>query len=43
VTCNYPARAAGIKKLMLVQDAYKVCPDLILLDASDLKDQNSLL
>jgi len=38
VTCNYPARAAGVKKLMLVQDAYKVCHDLILFDASDLKD-----
>ncbi|GJQ13274.1 hypothetical protein GpartN1_g5065.t1 [Galdieria partita] len=38
VTCNYPARAAGVKKLMLVKDARDVCPGLILLDASDLQD-----
>lgn len=38
VTCNYPARAAGVKKLMSVDAAYRVCPELILLDASDLKD-----
>jgi nucleotidyltransferase/DNA polymerase involved in DNA repair len=30
VTANYPARAAGVGKLMNIKDAVKACPDLVL-------------
>jgi DNA polymerase iota len=37
VTCNYPARAVGVSKLMLKTEAIKKCPNLIILDGSDLE------
>jgi DNA polymerase iota len=36
VTCNYKARARGVQKLMLKTDAKKACPELIIVDGSDL-------
>ncbi|KAL9898015.1 DNA polymerase iota isoform 2-T3 [Glossina fuscipes fuscipes] len=36
VTCNYKARFHGVKKLMLVADAKRLCPDLILVNGEDL-------
>jgi len=36
VTCTYEARALGITKLMLIEDALKIKPDLVILDGSDL-------
>ncbi|TMW52585.1 hypothetical protein DOY81_002331 [Sarcophaga bullata] len=36
VTCNYNARALGIKKLMLVTEAKRLCPDLVLVNGEDL-------
>ncbi|KAM7359638.1 DNA polymerase iota isoform 1-T2 [Cochliomyia hominivorax] len=36
VTCNYNARALGIKKLMLVAEAKRLCPDLVLVNGEDL-------
>lgn len=36
VTCNYPARAAGVTKLMGIVEAKKKCPDLILVNGEDL-------
>ncbi|KAI1639353.1 DNA/RNA polymerase [Biscogniauxia mediterranea] len=35
-TCNYVARARGVRKLMLVSDAQRVCPDLVVLNGEDL-------
>ena len=35
-TCNYAARARGVKKLMLVSEALRVCPDLALRNGEDL-------
>ncbi|KAH6656412.1 hypothetical protein BKA67DRAFT_551845 [Truncatella angustata] len=35
-TCNYVARAKGVKKLMLISEAQKICPDLILMNGEDL-------
>ncbi|KAI0020397.1 DNA/RNA polymerase [Xylariomycetidae sp. FL0641] len=35
-TCNYVARARGVKKLMLISDAQKICPDLVLMNGEDL-------
>ncbi|KAI0181935.1 DNA/RNA polymerase [Hypoxylon sp. FL1284] len=35
-TCNYAARARGVKKLMLISEAQKVCPDLVILNGEDL-------
>ncbi|KAM3558813.1 hypothetical protein ARSEF4850_004413 [Beauveria asiatica] len=35
-TCNYSARAKGVRKLMLVTEAKKVCPELVLVDGEDL-------
>jgi len=37
VTCNYVARGQGVKKLMLRSDARRICPDLIILEGSDLE------
>ena len=37
VTCNYEARAKGVKKLMLIKDAKQVCPELVLVNGEDLK------
>lgn len=36
VTCNYNARAQGVKKLMLVGEAKRLCPNLILVVGEDL-------
>ena len=36
VTCNYEARAMGIRKCMLVEDALRVCPSLTLVPGEDL-------
>ncbi|XP_031620087.1 DNA polymerase iota [Contarinia nasturtii] len=36
VTCNYVARTYGIKKLMLLTDALRLCPDLVLIKGEDL-------
>lgn len=35
-TCNYVARSRGVKKLQLVSEAKKACPDLVLADGEDL-------
>lgn len=35
-TCNYVARARGVKKLQLISEAKKLCPELILADGEDL-------
>ncbi|KAI1811718.1 hypothetical protein GGS20DRAFT_588259 [Poronia punctata] len=35
-TCNYVARARGVKKLMLITEAQKLCPDLVLMNGEDL-------
>lgn len=36
VTCNYVARARGIRKLMSVQEAQQLCPELVLVRGEDL-------
>jgi DNA polymerase iota len=36
VTCNYHARGRGVTKLMSIDDAVKKCPELVLVDGSDL-------
>ena len=35
VTCNYPARAAGVGKLMRVDVARTRCPELVLVSGED--------
>ncbi|KAL2017271.1 hypothetical protein VTK56DRAFT_2340 [Thermocarpiscus australiensis] len=35
-TCNYVARRQGVKKLMPIAEAKKICPDLVLADGEDL-------
>lgn len=35
-TCNYNARALGLKKLMPVSEAKRMCPELVLMDGEDL-------
>lgn len=35
-TCNYVARARGVKKLMLISDAQQRCPELVLMNGEDL-------
>ncbi|KAM7208596.1 hypothetical protein V8F20_001019 [Naviculisporaceae sp. PSN 640] len=35
-TCNYEARRRGVKKLMPIYEARKICPDLVLADGEDL-------
>lgn len=35
-TCNYNARRRNVKKLMLVSEARRICPDLVLVDGEDL-------
>ena len=37
VTCNYVARSVGVTKLMLRTTAKKVCPDLVIIEGSDLQ------
>lgn len=36
VTCNYLARARGIRKLMSIQEAQQLCPELVLVRGEDL-------
>ncbi|EDX13801.1 GD18521 [Drosophila simulans] len=36
VTCNYVARAKGVTKLMLIAEAQRICPDLVLVNGEDL-------
>ena len=36
VTCNYPARAAGVGKLMSTKEALKKCPSIVLISGEDL-------
>lgn len=36
VTCNYEARAAGVAKCMLVEDALRICPGMTLVVGEDL-------
>lgn len=36
VTCNYIAREFGIRKLMLLKDAKRLCPHLTLVNGEDL-------
>ncbi|KAI1800822.1 DNA/RNA polymerase [Daldinia bambusicola] len=35
-TCNYAARARGVKKLMPISEAHKICPGLVVLSGEDL-------
>ncbi|KAM5352004.1 hypothetical protein ACJ41O_004727 [Fusarium nematophilum] len=35
-TCNYNARGRGLKKLMSVSEAKRICPELVLVDGEDL-------
>ncbi|TDZ31131.1 DNA polymerase iota [Colletotrichum spinosum] len=35
-TCNYVARRRGVKKLMFITDAKKMCPDLVIIEGEDL-------
>ncbi|KAI1388333.1 DNA/RNA polymerase [Hypoxylon trugodes] len=35
-TCNYAARARGVKKLMLISEAQKICPDIVIISGEDL-------
>lgn len=35
-TCNYVARAKGVKKLQLISEAQKVCPELVIVNGEDL-------
>ncbi|KAL7533345.1 hypothetical protein ACHAWF_004459 [Thalassiosira exigua] len=37
VTCNYVARARGVTKLMLRTTAEEMCPDLLIIEGSDLE------
>ncbi|XP_030369717.1 DNA polymerase iota [Scaptodrosophila lebanonensis] len=36
VTCNYVARAQGVRKLMLIAEAQRLCPQLVLVNGEDL-------
>ncbi|CAI6098452.1 unnamed protein product [Clonostachys chloroleuca] len=35
-TCNYNARRRGVKKLMLITEAKKICPELVIVEGEDL-------
>ncbi|CAK7244761.1 MAG: hypothetical protein STHCBS139747_006307 [Sporothrix thermara] len=35
-TCNYEARRRGVRKLMRISDARRICPDMVLVDGEDL-------
>ncbi|TPX09542.1 uncharacterized protein E0L32_009285 [Thyridium curvatum] len=35
-TCNYEARRRGVKKLMVIHEARKICPELVLVEGEDL-------
>lgn len=36
VTCNYEARRRGLRKLQLVKDAKRICPDVVIVLGEDL-------
>jgi DNA polymerase iota len=36
VTCNYEARRRGLRKLQLITEAKKVCPDVVIVLGEDL-------
>ena len=36
VTCNYEARRRGLRKLQLISEAKKICPDVIIVLGEDL-------
>lgn len=36
VTCNYEARRRGLRKLQLIKDAKKICPDVVIVLGEDL-------
>lgn len=36
VTCNYPARALGVSKLMSIKEAMQRCPELVTINGEDL-------
>lgn len=36
VTCNYEARRRGLRKLQLISEAKKVCPDVVIILGEDL-------
>ncbi|XP_050401428.2 DNA polymerase iota [Patella vulgata] len=42
VTCNYPARALGVNKLMSIKDARAKCPSLVLVSGEDLTDYRKM-
>lgn len=42
VTCNYVARTFGIKKLMLLTDALRLCPDLVLVNGENLQNYKTM-
>ncbi|KAF9877787.1 DNA polymerase [Colletotrichum karsti] len=45
-TCNYVARRRGVKKLMFITDAKRICPDLVIIEGEDLtpfRDVSKLL
>lgn len=35
-TCNYVARKQGVKKLMLITEAKRLCPNLVIIEGEDL-------
>ncbi|OAX77140.1 hypothetical protein ACJ72_08565, partial [Emergomyces africanus] len=36
VTCNYEARRRGLRKMQLIKEAKKVCPDAVIVPGEDL-------
>jgi DNA polymerase iota len=36
VTCNYEARRRGLRKLQLIREAKKICPDVVIVLGEDL-------
>jgi len=36
-TCNYKAREFGVKKLMSIGEAKRLCPEIVIIDGSDLR------
>ncbi|GJQ66744.1 hypothetical protein Trydic_g4684 [Trypoxylus dichotomus] len=42
ITSNYLARESGIKKCMLIEDALKICPNIVLVNGEDLHDYRQI-
>lgn len=36
VTCNYEARARGVSKMHGIKEALAICPEMVIIDGSDL-------